>query len=333
LHAEKVAKSLCSIVSVPYNFVIPKAECLGKLLVQCFPSSLAKLTSKGRLIYQDINGKNLHLSSYTAISPSEWVLPLRILEKPKKGNLVKEMELNTTISSDIVHELYADKIVKDEQIIFDHSSRNVIKRNTNRIGKIVLSFQDDFDISVEERAKGLSQAIIGGELTLKHWDESVISWMHRVNYLTVRYPDIKITPFDEEFRQFIIEQTCLRGNTWKKIKNTEIIPIIKEFYSEDELSLLLMYAPYSIQLSKGTKQYKINYNDFNHPSIQVKLQHLYDVKDHPSIGFPAQKLLIDVLAPNMRVVQRTDDLISFWHTSYPQIKKELAGRYPKHEWR
>ncbi len=333
LHAEKVAKSLCSIVSVPYNFVIPSAECLGKLLVQCFPSSLAKLTSKGRLIYHDVNGKNLHLSSYTAISPSEWVLPLRILEKRKKGNLVKEMELNTTINNDIVHELYAGKIVKDEQIIFDQSSRNVIKRCTKKIGNIVLSFQDDFDISVEERTKGLSQAIIGGELSLKYWNDSVTSWMHRVNYLSTRYPDIKITPFDEEFRQFIIEQACLCGSTWKQIKNTEIIPIIKEFYSEEEHRLLSMYAPFSIQLSNGTKQYKINYTDFNHPSIQVKLQQLYDVKDHPSIGFPTHKLLIEVLAPNMRVVQRTDDLISFWHTSYPQIKKELAGRYPKHEWR
>ncbi len=333
LHAEKVAKSLCSIVSVPYNFVIPRAECLGKLLVQCFPSSLAKLTSKGRLIYQDINGKNLHLSSYTAISPSEWVLPLRILEKPKKGNLVKEMELNTTISSDIVHEMYSEKMILDEQIIFDQSSRNVIKRCSKKIGNIVLSFQDDFDISVEERAKGLSQAIIDGELSLKYWNDTVLSWKHRVNYLSTRYPDLQITPFDEEFRQFIIEQTCLRGNTWKQIKNTEIIPIIKECYSEEEIRLLSMYAPFSIQLSNGTKQFRINYSDFNHPSIQVKLQQLYDVEHHPCIGYPSKKLLIEVLAPNMRVVQRTEDLISFWHTSYPQIKKELAGRYPKHEWR
>ena len=333
LHAEKVAKSLCSIVSVPYNLVIPSAESLGKLLVLCFPSNLAKLSSIGRLIYQGINGKNLHLSSYTSINPSEWVLPLRIIEKPKKGNLVREMELNTTISSDIVHELYASKIFNEEEILFDHTSRNVIKRNSKKIGNIVLSSHDDFDISADDRAKGLSQAILDGELTLKHWNHSVLSWMHRIIYLTKKYPDLKIIPFDEEFKQFIIEQTCLRGSTWRQIKNTEIIPIIKEFYSPEELCFLSEYAPPSIQLSNGTRHYKIDYSDFNNPSIQVTLQNLYDIHDHPSIGYPSQKLLIEVLAPNKRVVQRTQDLTSFWQTSYPLIKKELAGRYPKHEWR
>ncbi len=44
-------------------------------------------------------------------------------------------------------------------------------------------------------------------------------------------------------------------------------------------------------------------------------------------------LLIDILAPNQRTVQKTLDLPGFWSGSYPQIRKELAGRYPKHEWR
>ena len=333
LHVEEVAKTLCSIVAVPYNLDIPNAGSLAKLLVQCFPSSLAKLVSKGRSIYQGINGKNLHLSSYTAISPSEWVLPLRIIEKPKKGQLVLEMELNTTISNELVHELYADKIVMEERILFDQTIRNVVNRTSKKIGKMVLSYNDSQEITPEERAKGLTQAILSGDLSLKYWNDMVLSWKHRVNYLNQIYPDLKITPFDEEFKEFLIEQTCLRGSTWKQIKSTEIIPIIKECYSEEELDYLCEFAPPTVQLSNSTKQYKIDYADYNFPCIQVKLQHLYDVKNHPIIGYPSHKLLIEVLAPNMRVVQRTQDLTSFWQTSYPQIKKDLAGRYPKHEWR
>jgi ATP-dependent helicase HrpB len=42
---------------------------------------------------------------------------------------------------------------------------------------------------------------------------------------------------------------------------------------------------------------------------------------------------VRVLAPSQRPVQITDDLEGFWQNSYPQIKKDLRGRYPKHEWR
>jgi ATP-dependent helicase HrpB len=44
-------------------------------------------------------------------------------------------------------------------------------------------------------------------------------------------------------------------------------------------------------------------------------------------------LVVQVLAPNHRPVQVTKDLASFWKSGYPQIKKDLQGRYPKHEWR
>jgi ATP-dependent helicase HrpB len=46
-----------------------------------------------------------------------------------------------------------------------------------------------------------------------------------------------------------------------------------------------------------------------------------------------QRVLIHILAPNMRPVQVTQDLANFWKESYPTVKSQLAGRYPKHEWR
>ena len=54
---------------------------------------------------------------------------------------------------------------------------------------------------------------------------------------------------------------------------------------------------------------------------------------HPSIGDGEFLVAIEILAPNGRVVQVTEDLPGFWSGSYQEVKKDLAGRYPKHEWR
>jgi ATP-dependent helicase HrpB len=67
--------------------------------------------------------------------------------------------------------------------------------------------------------------------------------------------------------------------------------------------------------------------------LQAPIQKLYDIKIQPSVVFEKCLVLIELLAPNGRVIQCTDDILGFWDRSYPSIKKELAGRYPKHEWR
>ena len=53
----------------------------------------------------------------------------------------------------------------------------------------------------------------------------------------------------------------------------------------------------------------------------------------PEIAQGKVKLLVHILAPNQRPWQVTGDLKGFWERGYPQMKKDLAGRYPKHEWR
>jgi ATP-dependent helicase HrpB len=53
----------------------------------------------------------------------------------------------------------------------------------------------------------------------------------------------------------------------------------------------------------------------------------------PTIAMGRQPLVVEILAPNQRPVQVTQDLAGFWQNTYPALKKELQKRYPKHAWR
>jgi ATP-dependent RNA helicase HrpB len=64
----------------------------------------------------------------------------------------------------------------------------------------------------------------------------------------------------------------------------------------------------------------------------VKLQELFGLRASPRLGPKAEPVLLLLLAPNGRPVQTTRDLESFWTRTYPEVRKELRGRYPRHPW-
>ena len=66
--------------------------------------------------------------------------------------------------------------------------------------------------------------------------------------------------------------------------------------------------------------------------IQARVQDFFGWKDSPRLVQGRLPILLEILAPNQRPVQRTLDLKSFWENTYPQVRKDLRGRYPKHHW-
>jgi len=90
-------------------------------------------------------------------------------------------------------------------------------------------------------------------------------------------------------------------------------------------------APETLLVPSGRRA-QIEYNDDGTVSASVKLQELFGLADTPRIGRRREPLLLALLAPNGRPVQRTRDLRSFWDRTYPEVRKELRGRYPKHPW-
>jgi ATP-dependent helicase HrpB len=68
------------------------------------------------------------------------------------------------------------------------------------------------------------------------------------------------------------------------------------------------------------------------PTVSVRLQELFGMRATPTIGTGNVPLTLNLLSPAHRPVQVTQDLVSFWSRGYPEVKKELKGRYPKHHW-
>ena len=90
-------------------------------------------------------------------------------------------------------------------------------------------------------------------------------------------------------------------------------------------------APATLPVPSG-RQAPLTYADDGSVTASVKLQELFGLADTPVLGPQRVPVTFSLLAPNGRPVQTTRDLRSFWQRTYPEVRKELRGRYPRHPW-
>jgi ATP-dependent helicase HrpB len=99
----------------------------------------------------------------------------------------------------------------------------------------------------------------------------------------------------------------------------------------DERRRVEQMAPPTIHVPSG-REARLEYQDDGTVSAAVKLQELFGLAETPRVGPRREPVLLALLAPNGRPVQMTRDLRSFWERTYPEVRKELRGRYPRHPW-
>jgi ATP-dependent helicase HrpB len=99
----------------------------------------------------------------------------------------------------------------------------------------------------------------------------------------------------------------------------------------DLVAALARDAPEALLMPSG-RHVPLTYHDDGSVSAAVKLQELFGLAETPRVGRQREAVVLSLLAPNGRPVQVTRDLRSFWDRTYPEVRKELRGRYPKHPW-
>jgi ATP-dependent helicase HrpB len=114
-------------------------------------------------------------------------------------------------------------------------------------------------------------------------------------------------------------------------RNGGLLRSLERAMPPESLRLLDEIAPQSIRLGGG-RQVRVHYEPNQPPWIASRLQDFFGMRETPAVARGAVPLVVRLLAPNQRPVQTTSDLAGFWQRLYPQVRKDLARRYPKHAW-
>ena len=156
-----------------------------------------------------------------------------------------------------------------------------------------------------------------------------VTFLHRSGYAE-QYPDFSeeglmasledwLAPYVSGFRKL------------DELKKLNYRMILESALNVSDLLAMRQLAPEKFEVPSGS-HITINYSDPLQPIVSVRLQELFGLKKTPSLAGGRVPLLMDILSPAMRTVQKTRDLESFWNESYFLVRKDMRGRYPKHDW-
>ena len=188
------------------------------------------------------------------------------------------------------------------------------------------------DVDPSQASEMLAEQVSRRELPLKGWNKDVKEWVQRVRWVAGLFPDRGLVTYDDEDREVIVRELCDGERRYDAVKKKECLPFVRNALSWEDQRFVEETAPGRLPLPNG-RHLRLQYQPGQPPRGRARIQDLYDVTDSPSIAGGRQRVLLEILAPNMRAVQVTDDLAGFWRDLYPTVRKELAKRYPKHEWR
>jgi ATP-dependent helicase HrpB len=123
---------------------------------------------------------------------------------------------------------------------------------------------------------------------------------------------------------------CLGLRSFTELKGaaTNFVTTLEGKMAKRQLSEI---APLRIRLPSG-RETKVHYEAGKPPWIASRLQDFFGMRETPRIGVTRTPVVVHLLAPNKRAVQTTTDLAGFWERLYPQVRRELMRRYPRHSW-
>lgn len=304
-----------------------------KCLLAGFPEQVAKRMDQGTLRCLLQSGRRGELRRSSIADNSKLIVVAEIEEQKKKnGSRELFLGLATEIQSDWLDELWPERFSTRDEISFDEKQRRVLCRNVVRFGDLIIEEKPSSEKPEQiKSAELLADAIVDGNLPLKNWNEEVKNWINRVNFFADNCKDYEVCKIDEEAKRMIILELCSDSTSYKEVKHKEIFPILKSWLPVGIESIIDNLTPETIAIPRRKKPVPIQYIN-GKASISLTIQELMPIPKHPYIAGDTYPLVIEVLAPNRRPVQITTEIKEFFKNSYPQIRKDLRGRYPKHDW-
>lgn len=160
-------------------------------------------------------------------------------------------------------------------------------------------------------------------------DSSLLNYNIRAKLFNSIHPENQVPVFEQEMFSLFIESIIDDNTSYLEIKNKDLNSLIEEQLSYEELSLLNQEVPTNLDLAG--RKFVIDYSE-GKPFIKARFQNLYSLEKHPTITKNKIPIIIKILSPADRVMQVVSDIMSFWQSSWPSVKKEMKARYPKHNW-
>ena len=315
---------------LPVDGPSPRDEDIRRCILVGFADHLGRRMDGGTLRCDVVHGRRGDIDRESAVRDHTLVVASDIREIEGR-DLKVIMSLLTAVEEEWIEELFPGEIQERTETEYDPRARSVSSERQRVFRGLVLE-RKPADPESDAAAALLAREMAKGELRPKSWSPEIDQWFDRVAFLAEHCPDLGFREITDDDKLQMFQQFCHGSSSYKQIKDKPLKPVVESWLSTPLRPLVEKYAPAQITL-QGGKRAKVKYTRGQAPMISKRIQDIYELRESPRLAMNRVPVVVEILGPNMRPVQTTQDLKAFWSEAYPRIKQELHRKYPKHEWR
>lgn len=324
----------------------PDNHLSGVLVAYAYPDRIAQQRNSNEARYLLSNGKGAvipahlqhHLHDYLVIASLD-------ARQGRAGQGEAAIYLAADISALQLEAYFVDLIEHKETIAWNATQQRVEAKQISGLGKIIL--QQTLTPAHDKDAvhQCLLQAIKTIGLECLNWSSEASNLKQRVQFIHHNIdtnPSLKKQLIDRGLPDFSdaalintlelwLQPHLSTENSIKQCQKLDLYSLLQSQLSWDQQRLVNQLAPEKITVPSGSA-IRIDYTDPDQPVLAVRLQEVFGLYETPTVLHGQCKLMMHLLSPARRPMQVTQDLNSFWQTTYHEVKKELRGKYKRHYW-
>ncbi|WP_027079482.1 ATP-dependent helicase HrpB [Luteimonas mephitis] len=313
-----------------------EAHRLGDLLAHAFPDRIAHRHATDPRRYQLANGRMAKLFDDSALVGEPWLVASELRFDARDALLLRA----APVDERFLRSAFAGHFSDRDETRWDGDRRALVAECVQRFDGIVLDARPAGRADPAQAAQALTDAVRDLGLYALPWSDGLRQWRARVQALREWMPELDLPDLSDDALLASLDdwlRPAFAGATRLDALSAEALAeALKSPFDWSLRRRIDRLAPTHVEVPSGMQR-RIDYaiGDDGRaapPVLAVKLQELFGLADTPRVADGRVALTVHLLSPAGRPLQVTGDLRSFWENVYPEVRKEMKGRYPKHPW-
>ena len=250
---------------------------------------------------------------------------------PRRERSEARVRLASAVRPQWLVEMFPGCVARQSELVFDEERQRVIERTRETFEDLVLRESVRIDVDRDRAGSVLAEAAQRDPLRAAQLGKAEHAWLARVRFLQRWMPELDLPADTNALVAAAVVSLCAGCRSFAELRAADLLSVLRGQLTHRQNATLEREAPTHYRLPSD-RTAPVVYADDKPPAVAARIQELFGLRATPRLAVGRVPLVIALLAPNNRPVQITDDLESFWRTTYAEVRKQLRGRYPKHAW-
>ncbi len=309
----------------------PDADSVGRLLACAYPDRIGLRRQSGSPRYQLRNGQGAVLAASSVVRDAEWLVAVETVGQAGDESRIR---LASALDHATIEELFGGDLPWQREAGWDDRNDRVTARLVRRLGALILQERPSA-VTPEDTLPALLDLVRREGLGILPWNNETRQLQARVCLLHRHmaeqgWPDCSDAALTENLEDWL-PAVLVAVRSRRDLVCIDLATALRTRLGGQKVKELERLAPERLAVPSGSK-IRIDYRSGNLPVLAVKLQEMFGLASTPHLAGGRIPALIHLLSPAGRPLAVTSDLQSFWDTVYPEVRREMKGRYPKHPW-